>query len=185
MNMKQNIIAVTLAIIVPVSAFALGGNISSPQLQFPDGAKHETIVKLLDYLRNDLMFIEGSFINEFTSQGFSGSARKATGLIQLLQQSDFELTVQFADLKDDRIALRLSQDSRRRETTLVINTMSAGGPNQPRPGEIDPARKRGGLRIPSQTNPRKVLIGACLRRNSQLRQDQRVAGSISPIGGRL
>jgi hypothetical protein len=121
MNMKQNIIAVTLAIIVPVSAFALGGNISSPQLQFPDGAKHETIVKLLDYLRNDLMFIEGSFINEFTSQGFSGSATKATGLIQLLQQSGFELTVQFADLKDDRIALRLSQDSRRRETTLVIN----------------------------------------------------------------
>ena len=122
MNMKQCILAVALATIVPVSAFALGGKISSPQLQFPDGATQETIAKVLDYLRNDLGFVEGSFVNEFSSQEFSGSAKKVTGLIQLLERSGFEFTVRFGDLNDDRITLRLSQNTSRRETALTINT---------------------------------------------------------------
>jgi hypothetical protein len=122
MSMKQIILAVALALIIPVSAFGLGGSISSPELQFPDRTTQDTISKVLDYLRNDLIFVEGSFVNEFASQGFSGSPTKVTGLIQLLQRSGFGFTVQFSDLKDDRIALRISQNTRQRETVLTINT---------------------------------------------------------------
>lgn len=122
MNMKQIILAVALAIVIPVSAFGLGGSFSSPELQFPDRATPETTSKVLDYLRNDLTFVEGSFVNEFTNQEFSGSATKVTGLIQLLQRSGFGLTVQFLEIKDDRIALRISQNTRQRETVLSINT---------------------------------------------------------------
>jgi len=120
--MKQIILAVVLVLIIPVPTFGLGGRISSPQLQFPDRATPETISKVLDYLRNDLTFVEGSFVNEFTSQAFSGSAVKVTGLIRLLQRSGFGFTVQFADLKDDRIALRMFQNARQRETVLTVNT---------------------------------------------------------------
>lgn len=122
MSMKQIILAVALGLILPVSAFGLGGSISSPELQFPDRATQDTISKVLDYLRKDLIFVQGSFVNEFSSQGFSGSATKVTGLIRLLQRSGFEFKVQFRALKDDRIALSISQNSRQRETVLTINT---------------------------------------------------------------
>jgi hypothetical protein len=120
--MKQIILAVALTVVIPVSAFGLGGSISSPEFQFPDRTTQDTIPKVLDYLRNDLTFVEGSFVNEFASQGFSGSATKVTGLIQLLQRSGFGFTVQFSDLKDERISLRISQNTRQGETVLIINT---------------------------------------------------------------
>ena len=122
MSVKQIIFAVALAVVIPVSAFGLGGSISSPELQFPERATQDTISNVLDYLRADLTFVEGSFVNEFTSQSFSGSATKVTGLIQLLQRSGFGFTVQFSDLKDDLIAVRISQNTRQRETVLTLNT---------------------------------------------------------------
>lgn len=120
--MKQVILAVGLAAFIPVSAFGLGGSVSSPEFHFPDSAKKETISKVLDYLRKDLTFIQGSFVNEFSGQDYSGSAKSVAGFIQLLQRSGFEFTVQFGDLKDDRIALSIHQNTRQRETVLTINT---------------------------------------------------------------
>lgn len=122
MIMKHSTLAIALGIIVPFCALGLGGTFSSPQLQFPEGATQETITKVINYLRNDLTFVEGSFINEYSSEGLSGSTKKVSSLIQLLQASGFELTVGFADLKNDRIAVQISQDSRRRTTTLTLNT---------------------------------------------------------------
>ncbi len=122
MGMRHVILAVVLAVIIPVSAFGLAGKIPSPQLQFPDRATQETVSEVLNYLRNQLTFVDGSFFSESSSQNFSGSAPDVTGLIQLLQRSGFGLTVQFADLKDDRIALTIYQDVRQKETVLFINT---------------------------------------------------------------
>lgn len=120
--MKQVLLAAALAVLSPLSAFGLGGSLSSPELRFPDRATETTISAVLGYLRGDLTFIEGSFINEFTTQEFSGSATKVAGLIQLLQRSGFALTVQFHDLKDSRAALRISQNSIQEGTVLTINT---------------------------------------------------------------
>jgi hypothetical protein len=122
MNMKRHFLLLAVLLVAATSAFGWAGPITSPQLGFPQGTPPETIKKVIDYLQQELTFVEGSFINEFSNQAFSGTAKQVTGLIQLLERSGFDLTVKFFGDKDNRVALRISQNARPNEAILFINT---------------------------------------------------------------
>ncbi len=122
MSMKTILLMLALAMVIPSSAFGFGASFSSPQLGFPKGTPPSTIDQVLHYLQKEVTFVDGSFINEFTTQDFSGSPRNVTDLIQLLHRSGFELKITFADLRNDRIAFRLFQNSHQSQTIITINT---------------------------------------------------------------
>jgi hypothetical protein len=111
------------AAIIPTSAFAWAGKLSTLTLAFPDGTPPETQEKVRHYL--DLTFVEGEFMNQHITQRFSGSADHLSELIQMLHTNRFELKVEFADLKDERVSFSLYQmmgAGAEVEATITINT---------------------------------------------------------------
>jgi hypothetical protein len=122
--MKKMLVLFASTMIVPVLAFAWAGPLSTPQLGFPAGTSSETQKKVTDYLNKEVKFVEGSFFNETTTQRFSGSTAKLNELIQLLHKAHFELKVEFADLKDARIAFSLFQNdaSAKGKAIITVNT---------------------------------------------------------------
>jgi len=109
--MKRILLLFALAVIIPVSAFARGGKLSTLTVFFPNGTPTESMKEVSNYLTKDLTLIEGSFINQFITQSFSGSTGKLIELIELLHTNQFELKVAFADLKDDRVTFSLCQNA--------------------------------------------------------------------------
>jgi hypothetical protein len=122
--MKRILLLAAAVMTVATSVFGWGGPISSPQLGFPTGTSKETVTKVIQYLSKDVTFVDGNFLNEYSHQGFSGSAKKVGELIDLLHTvGKFELRVSFANLKDDRIAFSISQNGKNQEQlTITINT---------------------------------------------------------------
>ncbi|MFM6129068.1 MAG: hypothetical protein ACKPBV_10045 [Sphaerospermopsis kisseleviana] len=119
----KRILASAAVMMVAVSVLGWGGPISSPELGFAAGTSKEAITKIMQYLRKEVTFVDGNFINEHTYQGYSGSARKLDELIKLLHDvGKFQMKVSFANLKDDRITFSISQNMREQALTITINT---------------------------------------------------------------
>jgi hypothetical protein len=123
--MKTILLLCALTLLSSASAFARGGKLSTLTLGFPDGATPEARAKVINFLTQEFTMIEGSFINQFTTQSFSGSTTKLNELIRLLNASQFELKVAFGDMKDDRVVFALSQTAGGAgETTITVNVAS-------------------------------------------------------------
>src|SRR2546422_642056 len=103
MNMKTFRFLLALAVIIPASAFAVAGTLSTLTIFYPDGTSPETQKQVSNYLTHDLTLIEGHFFTTAITQSFSGSTGQLNELIQMLQLNRFELKVEFADLKDDGV----------------------------------------------------------------------------------
>ncbi len=120
--MKRIILLFALAAALPTSAFARGGELSTITLGFRDGTPSEIRTKVHNFLNQNYTFVKGTFLNTFISQRFAGSPGKLNDLIQLLHASQFELKVEFADLKDDGATFLLSQNmTAPGEATITIN----------------------------------------------------------------
>ncbi len=74
--------------------------------------------KVSNYLTHDVTLIEGHFFSTEITQSFSASTVKLNELIQLLHTNQFQLKVEFADLKDECVTFSFHQN--------------AGGPGQAR-----------------------------------------------------
>ena len=123
MKRSSALLAVAMVLMLPLTLLGWGGPVMGPELGFPKDASKETIEKVLNYLRTQVNFIDGSFINEFTSQKYAASAKKLGGLIELLHASGFEVQVTFADLKNDRAAFILAQNGHDdAKVSIAINT---------------------------------------------------------------
>lgn len=92
----------------------------SAEIKFPEIGHREGISKVqkqcvegvLAYMQNDLKFIDGRFINEFSTQRFAGNSAKTAGFIDLLAQAKlWELKVRFDDFGEQTSALTLHQSS--------------------------------------------------------------------------
>jgi hypothetical protein len=110
MNMKRILLLLALSLIVPASVFAVAGKLDTLTFGFPDDTPTETQKKVHAYLTHGITWIEGHFMNTAITQTFSGSAGQLNELIQMLQTNRFELTVEFADLKDNRVAFSRFQN---------------------------------------------------------------------------
>ena len=123
MSMKRILLLFALAVIIPTSAFAVAGTLSTLTLAFPDGTPPEIQEKVSHYLTHDLALIEGKFMSTHITQSFSGSTSRLSELIQMLHTNQFALNVGFADLKDDRVNFLIYQNmAGRSEATITINT---------------------------------------------------------------
>jgi hypothetical protein len=121
--MKQFLLPFTLALTAPLVAFGWGAAIASPQLGFPDDAPPATVQKVMATLIGDFAFVDGFFVDEFSTEHFTGSADKLCGLIASLHESRFQLKLRFADLHSEKTTFALFQNSRQRQEIIItINT---------------------------------------------------------------
>ena len=120
--MKRILFLLAFEVIIPASAFAWAGKLSTPQLAFAEDTPKETVKKVDTFINKDLTFVEGSFFNALNTMRFSGSTAKLNDLIQLLHNAQLEVKVTFDDFKDDRVTLSLVQDTTNpKKVAITIN----------------------------------------------------------------
>ncbi len=61
MNMKRSLLLLALAVIIPASAFAWGGKLSTLTVFFPNGTPTETMKNVSNYLTNRLLIWQSFF----------------------------------------------------------------------------------------------------------------------------
>ncbi|MDA7673161.1 hypothetical protein OAE61_04035 [Verrucomicrobiales bacterium] len=111
--MKALFASITLLVSLSVNAFGLGGDIKFPEIghrEKLDKMQDKDVRTIIDYMENDLRFIEGSFVNEFSNQRFGGASAKVSAFISLLSGTGlWKVQVVFRDFGEQESALTLSQ----------------------------------------------------------------------------
>lgn len=118
--MKRALLTVVVLSLMGSRALGLSAAISGPQFGFPEGTPEAEWKAFLEFLNEDVTFVKGSFINEFTTQSYRGSAEKVSELIVRLHALDAPLKIRFARIEEPQTHFLLSQVGVR-ETTLTIN----------------------------------------------------------------
>ena len=148
--MKAFIASISLLVLVSATSFGIGGPIGSPQIGHRTGineSQKKQVSALLAYMQNDLKFIKGSWINEFSTQWFGGDPVKVSRFICLLQEAEvWEVQVGFRDFGEQESAFLLHQNY---SGTLSIEINSGRddfllkhfGKHLPQPGLILPVPK--------------------------------------------
>ena len=89
--------------------------IASPEIGHREGiskVQEEKVNGVLAHMQNDLNFIKGRFINQFSTQRFGGTSSKASQLIALLIKAElWEVQVSFRDFGEQKSALTFHQNS--------------------------------------------------------------------------
>ena len=108
------------------SALGLGGDLAGPSIAHPanlDPARKKQIKRLYAHMREKLVFLEGSFINEFSYQRFGGSAQGLLGLIERLNEIGlWQVEVQFRDFGEQDSAFSMDQNSATSYVRVMVNS---------------------------------------------------------------
>jgi hypothetical protein len=106
--------------------WGLGGELTSPSLAHPsdlDADRKEKVYKLLTHMQNELEFIEGSFINQFSNQRFGATSGETAEFIRRLQDVGlWRVDVQFRDFGEQKSAFTLDQDSSKTYLRVLVNS---------------------------------------------------------------
>jgi hypothetical protein len=113
--MKVTFTFILLLVTFSVNAFGEGGDLASPEIGVPAGideTQKENVYKIIEYMRDDLTFIEGSFVNEFSYLRFGATSAQVSDFIALLNQAGlWEVQIRFQDFGEQDSAFSLSQSS--------------------------------------------------------------------------
>jgi hypothetical protein len=124
--MKTLFTSISLLVIFSVTAFGLSAEIAFPEIGHRAGIdkiQEEKVNGVLAYMQNDLKFIEGRFINEFSTQRFGGTSSKASRFIALLTEVGlWDVQVGFRDFGEQESALTIHQNS----SDSVLVTINSG-----------------------------------------------------------
>ena len=124
--MKAPWASVLLLILCSTTVLGLGGKLAAPSLGYRsdlDASRKEEIQKVLKFMKDDLSFIEGRFINQFSNQRFGGTSAQVSRFIALLKGVGlWEVDVQFRDFGEQDSAFSLDQDSSKDHLRLIINS---------------------------------------------------------------
>jgi len=112
--MKTLFLSFSILVLLPVHAPADCGKIGSPRIGHRgeiNKAQEEKVHHLLRYMRNELKFIDGSFVNEFSNQRFGGPSEKVSRFISLLKAAGlWEVEVEFRDFGEQESAFTLDMN---------------------------------------------------------------------------
>lgn len=123
--MKALFASITLLVSLSVNAFGVGGDIQFPEIGHGanlDKKQDKMVRVIIDYMQNELRFIEGTFVNEFSNQRFGATSAKTSAFITLLRNSGlWEVQVVFRDFGEQDSAFTLSQRTPE-SLGLVVNS---------------------------------------------------------------
>jgi hypothetical protein len=124
--MKNLTIAIFLTILISLDSFGWSGKLISPQLGLSSDlsdSQIERVHSLINYMTNDLTFIEGSFINQFSSQRFGGTAEKVSCFLKRIRTEDlWKVEVYFSDFEEQETAFSLFQGAQKDTITIFVNS---------------------------------------------------------------
>ena len=113
--MKTLLVALSISVLLPVHALATGGKIRSPRLGHRGEitkAQNEKVHHLFRYMKVELKFIDGSYLNEFSTQRFDGTSENVSRFIGLLKATGlWEVEVEFRVFGEQESAFTLHEDS--------------------------------------------------------------------------
>ena len=113
--MKASFTSFLLLILFSTSAFGWSAKIGSPEIGHRaaiDKAGEMKVKSVVAYMSNELKFIEGRFINEFSTQRFGGKSSKVSRFIDLLNEVGlWEVEILFRDFEEQESAFALNQKS--------------------------------------------------------------------------
>ena len=114
--------------LLPSFALGLAGQLPGPSIGYRsdiDAATKKKIDALYKFMNEELKFLEGSFINQFTNQSFGGSAEKVVEFIQLLKGiGQWKIDVQFRDFgkKETMTAFSTDQNTGNDHIRVMVNS---------------------------------------------------------------
>lgn len=116
---------IAFSILLPVIALGLGGDLASPSISYRsdvDAATKKKIDEIDRFMNDELKFLEGSFINQFTYQRFGSSVEKVLKFLDLLEAAAiWEMSVQFRDFGEQDSAFSLDQASSNEYLRVMVN----------------------------------------------------------------
>lgn len=120
--MKALTVSVALSLALSAATWGIGGPIQGPMIPPSYTVTDEQSQQLLEFMTKELKFVEGSFINEYTSQTFTGSSAQVARFITLVKETKaWQVTVIFRDLGDAKAGLQISNGKDRAKLALVVN----------------------------------------------------------------
>ena len=132
-----------------VLAPGLGGP-AGPGLSHRADLKGDALKQALalnEFMREELEFIEGSFINEYTNLRFGGEEAKVTEFLKKLQALGSKtVTIGIQDFGEKKTAFRLGENGATQTVAITINagrpdfTLKAFAPWLPKAGSLYPAK---------------------------------------------
>ena len=119
-------ILIWLLSLLPMFAFGLGGPICSPSIGYRADIGEDAKKKVMEvyaFMNNQLEFIEGSFINEYSNQSFKGTSENVAKLASLLEEAgQWNVHVQFRDFGEEETACSMDQNTRTNTVRVMVNS---------------------------------------------------------------
>jgi predicted small lipoprotein YifL len=120
--MKALIVSVALSLALSWTAAGWGGPLQGPMLPPSNTVTDAQSTQILEFMTRELKFVEGSFINEYTSQTFTGTSAQVARFIALVKESKgWEVAVIFRDLGNPKAGLQISSGKDAGKIAIVVN----------------------------------------------------------------
>ena len=124
--MKPLCSAAAILILLPALAYGLAGPLSGPSLGYRadlDERSKARVAKALKFMNDEMKFIEGNFINEFSHFTLAGSMDDAASAIWLIREAGaWKVTVALHEFDDDKLALAISQNASTATVDIKVNS---------------------------------------------------------------
>lgn len=120
--MKALAASFVLSLALPLTAAGWGGPLQGPMLPPSNTVTDAQSKQMMDFMTKELKFVEGSFINAFSSQTFTGTSSPVARFIALVKESGaWDVTVIFKDMADPKAGLRIVSDDSPGKIKMVVN----------------------------------------------------------------
>jgi hypothetical protein len=122
----QPLLVLPLVLGVVSTAWGIGGTLSTPIFGYHpgiDAATKEKAISALDFMRKELKFLDGNYVNEFFHHRFGGTAPNTSRFVELLKESGaWQVRVAFRDFGEQETAFTLNQVMPSDEVLVTINS---------------------------------------------------------------
>jgi hypothetical protein len=107
-------------------AFGWGGKLNAPLIGYPSQADPDQVKKAqaaLTFLREELKFIDGEFINTHVTHRFGGTSQQTSRCIELFDRvGAWKVNVRFKDFGEHDSALSIYQNIADNTLDLTVNS---------------------------------------------------------------
>ncbi len=108
------------------TAFGWGGVLTSPLFGYPaglDAEQEQKAQEVLKLVHEELIFLEGSFINEYQHHRFGGSSQQTSRFVKLLKNAGaWKASVQFHDFGEQETAFTINEIVGSEQVQVTVNS---------------------------------------------------------------
>lgn len=107
------------------TAFGIGGRLTRPMMGYPADLDFEAQQKAqtaLQYMQDELTFVDGSWVNQFFRHRFGGTAAQTARFLALLEDGPWTVRVAFRDFGEQQAAFTVNQVMGNNTLWVTVNS---------------------------------------------------------------